>query len=148
MLKNKLQPFIDRYNEISELLSSPEISSDVKKMTDLSKEQSKIEPIVEKAQEYINTIDAISDNKELLDDKELGELAKEELKELEPKLPILENEIKILLIPKDPNDDKNTYLEIRAGTGGDEAALFVGDEKVVSADSQSEKFRIKGSTAP
>ena len=127
MLIDKLQPFIDRYSQISELLSSQDIASDVKKMTQLSKEQSKIQPIVDKANEYIDTLEAIKDNKELLDDKELGELAKEELKELEPKLPSLEDDIRFLLIPKDPNDDKNTYLELRAGTGGDEAALFVGD---------------------
>ena len=145
MLKNKLQPFIDRYNEISELLSSPDISSDIKKMTALSKEQSKIEPIVEKAQEYINTLDSINENKELLDDKELGELAKEELKELEVLLPRLESDIKILLLPKDPNDDKNTYLEIRAGTGGDEAALFVADlfkSYIIFAENQGWKVEI------
>jgi peptide chain release factor 1 len=127
MLKDKLQPFIDRHDQISELLSSQEIASDVKKMTELSKEQSKIEPVVEKAKAYIELLESMEENRELLDDKELGELAKEELKEQEAELPGLEEEIKILLIPKDPNDDKNTYLEIRAGTGGDEAALFVGD---------------------
>ena len=63
----------------------------------------------------------------MLDDSELGDLAKEELKELEQKKPILEDEIKFLMIPKDPNDDRNIYLELRAGTGGDGAALFVGD---------------------
>jgi peptide chain release factor 1 len=127
MLRDKLQPFIDRHDQISELLSSQEIASDVKKMTELSKEQSKIEPVVEKAKAYIELLESMEENRELLDDKELGELAKEELKEQEAELPGLEEEIKILLIPKDPNDDKNTYLEIRAGTGGDEAALFVGD---------------------
>jgi len=127
MLKEKLQPFIDRYNKISELLSDEKITQDVKKLTELSKEQSELQKIVDKANEYLNTLKAIEENKELLSDKELGELAKEELKELEPKIPKLEEEIKILLLPKDPNDDKNIYLEIRAGTGGDEASLFVGD---------------------
>jgi len=127
MLIDKLQPFIDRHNQISELLSSPDIASDIKKMTELSKEQSKIQPVVDKANEYIDTIEAMQDNKELLDDKELGELAKEEIKELEIALPKIEDDIKLLLIPKNPNDDRNTYLELRAGTGGDEAALFVGD---------------------
>ena len=127
MLQSKLKPFIDRFNEINSLLSSPDISSDIKKMTDLSKEQSDIESIVEKAKEYIETIEAIIENKDLLDDDELSDLAKEELKELEPYKIQLEDDIKKLLIPKDPNDDKNTFLEIRAGTGGDEAALFVGN---------------------
>jgi len=127
MTQEKLQPFINRYNEINDLLISPDITSDIKKMTELSKEQSNIEPIVKKAQEYIQTLEDIEENKMLLDDEELGELAKEELKELESKKPELEEEIKFLMIPKDPNDDKNIYLELRAGTGGDEAAIFVGD---------------------
>ncbi len=127
MLKSKLQPFLDRYSEISELLCSPEISSNISKMTELSKEQSAIEPIKESAQEYFKICQSIDENKEMLEDKELGELAKEELKELEPKKIELEEKIKILMLPRDPNDDRNIYLEMRAGTGGDEAALFVGD---------------------
>ena len=127
MLKEKLQPFIDRYNEINTLLSSPDITTDIKKMTELSKEQSDLEPLVEIAKSYLSTVEAIEENRSLLGDPELGELAAEELKELEPQLERMNDEIKLLLIPKDPNDDKNIYLEIRAGTGGDEAALFVGD---------------------
>ena len=106
---------------------SPDITSDIKRMTTLSKEQSNIEPIVRKAKEYIKVLENIEENRSMLDDSELGDLAKEELKELEQKKPILEDEIKLLMIPKDPNDDRNIYLELRAGTGGDEAALFVGD---------------------
>jgi peptide chain release factor 1 len=127
MFKEKLQPFIDRHNEISELLSSPDIASDINKMTELSKEQSGLNELVEKARLYIETAEAIEENKELLGDPELGELAKEELSELEPMLPKLEDEIKVLMIPKDKNDDKNIYLELRAGAGGDESALFVAD---------------------
>lgn len=106
---------------------SPDITTDIKRMTTLSKEQSSIEPIVRKAKEYIKVLEDIEENRSMLDDSELGDLAKEELKELEQKKPILEDEIKLLMIPKDPNDDRNIYLELRAGTGGDEAALFVGD---------------------
>jgi len=127
MLKNKLQPFITRYEEITKLLMNPDITSDIKKMTSLSKEQSNIEPIVQKAKEYIKVLEDIKENKLMLDDTELGDLAKEELKELEASKLVLEEEIKVLLIPKDTNDDRNIYLELRAGTGGDEAALFVGD---------------------
>lgn len=127
MLQDKLQPFINRSEEINELLISPEITSDIKRMTDLSKEQSSIAPIVNKAKEYIQLLEDIEENKILLDDDELGELAKEELKDLEPKKAVLEEDIKFLMIPKDPNDDKNIYLELRAGAGGDEAAIFVGD---------------------
>ena len=127
MFKEKLQPFIDRYNEISELLSSPDIASDINRMTELSKEQSGLTELVEKAKIYLETAEAIEENKELLGDPELGDLAKEELSELEPMLPKLEEEIKVLMIPKDKNDDKNIYLELRAGAGGDESALFVAD---------------------
>jgi len=127
MFKDKLQPFINRYNEINTLLSSPDIASDIKRMTDLGREQSKLSKLVEKANLYIETADAIAENKELLGDAELGDLAKEELVELEPLLPQLEDEIKVLMIPSDPNDDKNIILELRAGAGGDEAALFVAD---------------------
>ena len=127
MLQEKLQLFIDRNEEINKLLTSPEILNDIKKMTELTKEQSGISKIVEAANEYNDIVESIEENKELLGDEELGELAKEELKELETRKPELEDEIKILLLPKDPNDDKNIYIELRAGTGGDEAALFVGD---------------------
>jgi len=127
MFQEKLQPFIDRYNEINTLLSSPDIASDIKNMTDLGREQSGLSKLVEKAQKYIETAEAIAENKELLGDDELGDLAKEELAELEPILPKLEEEIKVLMIPTDPNDNKNIYLELRAGAGGDEAALFVAD---------------------
>jgi peptide chain release factor 1 len=127
MFKEKLQPFIDRYNHINELLSAPDIASDIEKMTTLSKEQSGLNELVEKAHLYIETADSIAENKELLGDSELGELAKEELSELEPMLPKLEDEIKVLMIPKDKDDDKNIILELRAGAGGDEASLFVAD---------------------
>ena len=127
MFREKLQPFIDRYEEINRLLSTPEIATDVKRMTELSKEQSSLAPLVEKAREYLQISEAVEENRQMLSDPEFGELAKEELAELEPRLPELEEEIKILMLPQDPNDDKNIYLELRAGTGGDESALFVED---------------------
>ncbi len=127
MLQSKLQSFIKRYNELTEKLSAPDIASDIKKMTELSKEQSHLLPIVEKANEYSALLQDIKDNKELVNDPEMAELAKEELRELEPKVSILEDEIRALLVPQDPNDDRNIYLEIRAGAGGDEAAIFVGN---------------------
>ena len=127
MFADKLHPFLDRYDEISTLLSDPNIANDIEKMTKLSKEQSSIEPVATAAKKYLQILNDIDENKALLEDAELGELAKEELKNLEISREKLEEEIKILLLPKDPNDDKNIFLEIRAGTGGDEAALFVGD---------------------
>jgi len=127
MLADKLTPFIVRYDELSELLSAPDIGSDIKKMTELSKEQSALLPVVEKANQYKTLLSDIEDNRSMLSDPELGELAKEELKELEPQISVLEDEIKVLMVPKDPNDERNTIVEMRAGTGGDEAAIFVGD---------------------
>ena len=85
MLKDKLQPFINRYEEINNLLMAPDITNDIKRMTDLSKEQSNMQPIVIKAREYVKLMDDIDENKMMLDDPELGDLAKEELKELEQK---------------------------------------------------------------
>ncbi|MBE0491515.1 MAG: peptide chain release factor 1 [Sulfurospirillum sp.] len=127
MLKDKLLPFLKRYQEITDLLSDPAISSDITKLRELSKEQSSIEPMKNKASEYIETLDSIEENKLLLDDKELSELAKEELVQLEELKKTIEEDIKILLLPKDKNDDRNIFLEIRAGAGGDEAALFVAE---------------------
>ncbi|MEA1917252.1 MAG: peptide chain release factor 1 [Campylobacterota bacterium] len=127
MLSDKLNPFIKRYDELSDLLCSSEVISDVKKMTELSKEQSSIQKVYDKAKEYKAILDEIEDAKAMLGDADMGDLAKEELKELEPKIEPLEEEIKTLLLPRDPNDDRNTIIELRAGAGGDEAAIFVGN---------------------
>ncbi len=127
MLADRLKPFLKRYDEISESLSDPKILSDISLVTKLSKEQRGIEPVRNATLQYLEVLKNIEDNKSLINDTELGDLAKEELKNLEISQNKLEEEIKILLIPKDPNDEKNIFLEIRAGTGGDEAALFAGD---------------------
>ncbi len=145
MFADKLRPFLDRYNEISALLGDPNKINDIENMTKLSKEQSSIEPIKNAASQYLQTLDDIEENKALLDDAELSELAREELKSAQVRKEELENEIKILLLPKDSNDDKNIFLEIRAGTGGDEAALFVGDlfnAYIRYADLRGYKFEI------
>lgn len=127
MLADKLNPFINRYNELSNLLSSPDITSDIKRMTALSKEQSSLSKIVAKAKEYKSVLQQITETKALLADSEMMEMAKEELKSLEPQVDSLEEDIKLLLLPRDPNDDRNIIVELRAGAGGDEAAIFVGD---------------------
>ena len=127
MLQDKLQAFLVRHNELNTLLSDSAITADLAKMKALSKEQKSLEPIVAKAKDYLFILKSIDENKALLADSELGELAKEELKSLENAQIQLEDELKILLLPKDANDERNVFLEIRAGTGGDEAALFVGD---------------------
>ncbi|WP_104697899.1 MULTISPECIES: peptide chain release factor 1 [unclassified Helicobacter] len=144
MLVKKLLPIIKRYDEISALLADSQIISDIKKLTTLSKEQSEIEDITQKAREYIKTLDQIQESKALLEDKDLGELAKEDLKVLEEQKIKLEEDIKFLLIPKDPNDNKNIFLELRAGTGGDEAGIFVGDLfKAYCRYADSQKWKVE-----
>lgn len=143
-MKEKLLPFIKRYDEISAELVKSEVFSDTKLLSNLSKEQSDLEPLALKAKEYIEVLSQIEDNKALLSDKDLGELAKDELRILEAKKVDLEDEIKILLIPKDPNDSKNIFLEIRAGTGGDEAGIFVGDLfKAYCRYAESKKWKVE-----
>ncbi|WP_104638100.1 peptide chain release factor 1 [Helicobacter bizzozeronii] len=127
MLPTKLKEVVARYDALAASLTQPEILNDVRQLTELSKEQASLEELASCAKEYLGILESIQENKALLEDKELGELAKEELKDLEEQSKALEARIKILLIPKDPNDNKNIYLELRAGTGGDEAGIFVGD---------------------
>lgn len=127
MLEEKLKEIQERYKEIEGKLSDPNIVNDMKAYKELSSDLKKLTPIVEKANEYESILKQIKENEELLEDEELKELAKEELKELKERLSQLENEIKILLLPKDEADDNNVILEIRAGTGGEEAALFAAD---------------------
>lgn len=127
MIAAKLQPFLDRYEELNSNLNNPSLINDLARMKALSKEQKSLEPIVNKIKEYLNILNDIEENKTLLLDDEFMELAKEELKNLDIKKQNAIQELKILLLPKDPNDEKNIFLELRAGTGGDEAAIFVGD---------------------
>ncbi|MEF3191423.1 MAG: peptide chain release factor 1 [Campylobacterales bacterium] len=127
MLMTKLEPVIARYEEIERELHRLSDGSDIKRLTELTKEQSQLHELVQTARHYRDMLKAIEENRALIDDPELGELAREELKGLEEQRPLIEEKIKVLLLPKDPNDERNTYLEIRAGTGGDEAALFAGD---------------------
>lgn len=149
MLAAKLRPFLDRASEIETQLSDPAILADIAQMTKLSKEQRALEPIITAANTYLSALDDERENRALLSDPELGDLAKDELKMLETRIPELENEIRILLIPKDPNDEKNIFLELRAGTGGDEAALFVGDlagAYMRFAESRGYKYEIVSSS--
>ena len=128
-MKEKLKEIIDKYNRLSEKMTTQEVLSDQKKLTSIAKEHSSLEKIVNVSIEYISVLGKIEEDKEMLneDDEELIEIAREELLSLDIKKVKLEDELKILLLPKDPNDDKNLILEIRAGTGGDEAALFASD---------------------
>jgi len=122
----KLEDVEKRYEEITQKISDPEIIAKQSQWQVFMKEHSELEPIVVKYREYKKVLKAIEDAKEMLNDPEMKELAEIELEENKEKLPILEEEVKILLIPKDPNDEKNVICEIRGGAGGDEAALFAG----------------------
>jgi peptide chain release factor 1 len=127
---DKLIDIKNRFEEVGQLLSQPETVKDQKRFQQLSKEYRDLERVVLKYNEYQVALDGIKHAKEVLQkekDADLRELAKMEIDELEPKRDHLEEEIKELLMPKDPNDEKNAVLEIRAGTGGDEAAIFAGD---------------------
>ena len=128
MLK-RLENYVKRYDEINEELAKPEICTDIKKMTALSKEQRSIEKIVEVYREYKRCLESIEDLKEMKKDPdpELAEMAEMELEETKDKVANLEEEIKVLLLPKDPNDEKNVIVEIRGAAGGDEANIFAGD---------------------
>ncbi|WP_029688141.1 peptide chain release factor 1 [Thermoanaerobacter sp. A7A] len=126
---DKLQAIEDRYVELSQKISDPNIISNVNEWRKYVKEHAAIEDIVLKYREYKKVLEDIEATKELLssNDEELKEMAEEELSQLEEKKEKLLEEIKILLIPKDPNDEKNVIMEIRAGAGGEEAALFAHD---------------------
>ena len=110
-------------------MTDPNIFNDQKKLTTIAKEHSSLENIVNVGKDYLSVLQNIDDDKSILDsdDSELKEIAQEELIDLESRKAVLEEELKVLLLPRDPNDDKNLILEIRAGTGGDEAALFAAD---------------------
>ena len=128
MLK-RLENYVKRYDEINEELAKPEVCTDIKRMTALSKEQRSIEKVVEVYKEYKRCLDSIEDLKEMKKDPdpELAEMAEMELEETKEKVVKLEEEIKVLLLPKDPNDEKNVIVEIRGAAGGDEANIFAGD---------------------
>lgn len=128
-MTERLRDAEKRYVAIEAMLSDAETVADMEKYTALMKEYKSLSPLIEKYREYVKTEKLITDSRELLDsadDAELRELAAEEYKESKERLSALEEELKILLLPKDPMDEKNVVIEIRAGAGGDEAALFAG----------------------
>ena len=120
----------DKYNALQEQLASPEVMSDMKRFVQLSKDYKELEPIIKAGLEYKKMVDELAAAKDILmneKDNDLREMARDEISEIEPKLPEMEQNIKLLLIPADPDDAKNAIIEIRGGTGGDEAAIFAGD---------------------
>ncbi len=126
----KLKLVENRFAELSELIIQPDIISDQKKYIQISKEYKDLKKIIDKGEVYKNLIANKSEAQEIISiekDDEMIEMAKMQLEEVEAKLPIIEEDLKVLLIPKDPDDSKNVVVEIRAGTGGDEASIFAGD---------------------
>ncbi|GAA0605426.1 peptide chain release factor 1 [Virgibacillus siamensis] len=126
----RLQSLEDRYYKLNELLSDPDVISDTDKLREYSKEQSDLEDVVQAYGEYKDVTQQLKDAREMLDedlDDEMYEMTKEEISDLGRRQEELEEKLKVLLIPKDPNDDKNVIMEIRGAAGGDEAALFAGD---------------------
>ena len=124
---DRLEAIVKRYQEITEQLSSPDIIQDIKKMTELSKEQTRLSETVELYNKYKQVLKNIEEDKELTKDSELGAFAKEELVSLEEEKSKLESQLEILLLPHDPNDEKNVVVEIKGAAGGDEANIFAGD---------------------
>ena len=126
---DKLQTIIERYDTLAELMSQPDAMHNMKAFTQLAREHSGLTELVELSKKYINTYKQLQEDEEILngDDPELKELVKDEIGHLREDIALQEERLKVLLIPKDPNDNKNTILEIRSGTGGDEAALFAGN---------------------
>ena len=132
---DKLEDLVKRLDEVMQELSEPDVVSDQNRFRNLMKEQNELAPIVEKYKEYKEAKQTIEDSVEMLEeehDEEMRELLKEELSEAKKNVEQYEEELKVLLLPKDPNDDKNVIVEIRGGAGGDEAALFAPAPPLIS----------------
>ena len=143
----KLSFIEERYRELTEQVSDPEVIADQEKFRKLCKEQSDMLPIVEKYREYKKLSKDLEDSLSMLSDggldKDLREMAEEEVAECKKSLEKINEELKILLLPKDPNDDKNVIVEIRGGAGGDEAALFAGDLfRMYSMYAESKRWKV------
>lgn len=126
-IRIKLDNLKDRYEEIGHLLSSPEVINDQNKFRDLSKEYAQIEPVVKAFEKYGNAESDLETAQEMLSDPDMKELAQDEIDSAKSTIEQLDAELQVLLLPRDKNDDANVFLEIRAGTGGDEASIFAGD---------------------
>ena len=146
-IQHKLDGLCDRYEEVGVLLSTPEIITDQNRFRELSREYSEIEPVVKTFEHFSQVQGDVNTAKQMLveeKDPELKEMAREELDGSEDKLAELELTLQKLLLPRDPNDRKNVFLEVRAGTGGDEAAIFAGDLfRMYSRYAESQRWRVE-----
>jgi len=140
----KLETLARRFHELEHLLCSPAVLSDQHKQQKLNKERSELDPVVAGFGRLQEVVKRIAENRELLGDPELAELARGELPELETEQQRLEAELEVLLLPRDPNDERNTVLEIRSGEGGEEAALFAGDlYRMICRYAEGKKWKIE-----
>ena len=146
-MRDKLQSILNSYTELTEKLGDPAVLADQNQYTRLAKEQSGQTPLAKKIEEYFVILDGIADADEIVrgdDDAEMKEFAKEEMQGLEERKPAIEEELKVMMLPKDPNDDKNVIVEIRAGAGGDEAGLFAGDlYRMYTRYAESQRWKIE-----
>jgi peptide chain release factor 1 len=145
-IRSKLETLVERLDEVNALICSPEIMNDQKKFIALSKEYSKLEPVVETFNNFIRAQDDLDEAMDMINsgDAELKEMAQEELPDLKAEVSELERALQTMLLPTDPNDDSNIFLEIRAGTGGDEAAIFSGDLfKMYSRFSEKQGWQVE-----
>ena len=129
-LLEKVLSLQDKYESLQKQLSDPEVMSDMKRYVQLNKDYKELEPIIRAGLQYKKMLDDLASAKDIMlneKDEDLKEMAREEISGIEPKIPQMEQDIKLLLIPADPDDGKNAMVEIRGGTGGDEAAIFAGD---------------------
>ncbi len=126
-LRGKLDQIAERFEEITALLAEPEVQADQNRFRDLSREYAQLEPLAKSYAEFLEIEEEIKSANEMLDDSEMAELAQEEIHDAESRLKTLTPKLQALLIPADPNDERNIFIEIRAGTGGAEAAIFSGD---------------------
>lgn len=144
---DRLDDILIRYQQVLEELNDPNVTNDQTRFRKLMKEQTDLTPLVDKYTEYKKTKQDIEDSLEMIDmesDEEMREMAKEELSEAKVRVEIIENELKVLLIPKDPMDDKNVIVEIRGGAGGDEAALFAADlYRMYSKYAESRRWKVE-----
>jgi len=150
-MRKKLETILRSYRELTNRMGDPEVVSDQVEYVRLAKEHASQASLAERIEEYLGLLDDLDGAREVLfgeKDPEMREFAADEVKELEGRVPVLEEQIKVMMLPSDPRDDKNTIVEIRAGTGGDEAALFAGDlYKMYSHYAQSQHWAVEELTS-
>ena len=147
VILDKLEGLVPRFEDVSTLITDPSVIADQKRYVKLTREYKNLEDLMKARKEYLGLLANIKEGKEMLqmeDDPEMKDMLRQEIQTSEERIPVLEEEIKIMLIPADPEDDKNAILEIRGGTGGDEASLFAGDLfRMYTRYAESQGWKIK-----